>query len=188
MSLCKILSLCKTCLMPILRYKITVTNEYFSSLLNNDSGMAVSSLPAPAVEDLPITTDPSTHDDAVVEAVAAMRTNKAAALDCAVTAEALYIRRWWWHDRYNQILHGNLFIIDTTTAVGYKCHHPITKERRSFSHDELPCCEGLQQDHPTSIHCYEATRPVLDQVIAVLSKYISWEGSWRASRSTNFHW
>ena len=54
-----------------------------SSLLNNDSGMAVSSLPAPTVEDLPITTEPPTHDE-VVEAVAAMRTNKAAALDCAI--------------------------------------------------------------------------------------------------------
>ena len=35
-----------------------------------------------------------------------------------------------------QILHGSLFIINTATAVGYKCHHPTNKERRSFPHDE----------------------------------------------------
>ena len=53
--------------------------------LKNDSGMVVSSLPAVAVEDLP---EPPTHDE-VVEAIAAIKTNKAAALDCAITAEAL---------------------------------------------------------------------------------------------------
>lgn len=62
--------------------------EYFSSLLNNDSSPAVSELPAPAVEDLPISTEPPTREE-VVEAIAAMKTNKAAALDCAITAEAL---------------------------------------------------------------------------------------------------
>ena len=62
--------------------------EYFSSLLNNDSGTAVSDLPAPAVEDLPIITEPPTHEE-VAESIAAMKTNKAAALDCAITAEAL---------------------------------------------------------------------------------------------------
>ena len=46
----------------------------------------------------------------------------------------------------------------------------------------------LTEFDPTSIHCCEATRPGLDQVVAVLSRHISEEGSWRASRSTNFHY
>ncbi|XP_071944128.1 uncharacterized protein [Antedon mediterranea] len=61
--------------------------NYFSSILNNDSGLAPSDLPAPASDDLPICTDPPTREE-TAEAITAMKTNKAAGLDCA-TAEAL---------------------------------------------------------------------------------------------------
>ena len=62
--------------------------DYFSSLLNNDSGFTPSDLPPPASNDLPIYTNPPTSEE-TAEAIAAMRTNKAAGLDCAITAEAL---------------------------------------------------------------------------------------------------
>ena len=61
---------------------------YFSSLLNNASGLTPSELPPPAIDDLPICTDPPTRDE-TAKAIAAMKTNKAALLDCAITAEAL---------------------------------------------------------------------------------------------------
>ena len=61
---------------------------YFSSLLNNDSGFIPSELPTPSSEDLPISTEPPTREE-TAKAIAAMKTNKAAGLDCAVTAEAL---------------------------------------------------------------------------------------------------
>ena len=62
--------------------------NYFSSLLNNDNGFTPSELPLPASNDLPICTDPPTREE-TAEAIAAMKTNKAAGLDCAITAEAL---------------------------------------------------------------------------------------------------
>ena len=62
--------------------------DYFSSLLNNDSGFTPSDLPLPASNDLPICTDPPTREE-TAEAIAAMKTNKAAGLDCTITAEAL---------------------------------------------------------------------------------------------------
>ena len=62
--------------------------NYFSSLLNNDSGFTPSELPLPASNDLPICTDPPTREE-TAEAIAAMKTNKAAGLDCAITAEAV---------------------------------------------------------------------------------------------------
>ena len=62
--------------------------NYFSSLLNNYSGFTPSELPLPASNDLPICTDPPTREE-TAEAIAAMKTNKAAGLDCAITAEAL---------------------------------------------------------------------------------------------------
>ena len=62
--------------------------EYFSSLLNNDNGQAPSDLPQPAAQDLPIHDHPPTLED-TLEAIRQMKTNKAAGLDCAVTAEAL---------------------------------------------------------------------------------------------------
>ena len=62
--------------------------DYFSSILNNDSGLAPSEIPTPADEDLPICTDPPSREE-TAEAIAAMKVNKAAGLDCAITAEAL---------------------------------------------------------------------------------------------------
>ena len=62
--------------------------SYFSSLLNNTNGSDLAELPTPAEEDLPINTEPPSREE-TVEAIAAMRTNKAAGLDCGITAEAL---------------------------------------------------------------------------------------------------
>ena len=62
--------------------------DYFSSLLNNDSGFTPSDLPPLASNDLPIYTDPPTREE-TAEATAAMKANRAAGLDCAITAEAL---------------------------------------------------------------------------------------------------
>ena len=62
--------------------------EYFSSLLNNDNGQNPSDLPQPAAQDLPIHDHPPTLEE-TLEAIRQMKTNKAAGLDCAITAEAL---------------------------------------------------------------------------------------------------
>jgi len=62
--------------------------SFFSSLLNNDNGLIPSEVPQPAANDLPIFADPPTRDE-TAKAIAAMKTNKAAGLDCAITAEAL---------------------------------------------------------------------------------------------------
>ena len=62
--------------------------NYFSSLLKNDSGFTPSELPLPASNDLSICTDPLTREE-TAEAIATMKTNKAAGLDCAITEEAL---------------------------------------------------------------------------------------------------
>ena len=62
--------------------------EYFSSLLNNDNGQAPSDLPQPAAQDLPIHDHPPTLEE-TLEAIRQMKTNKAAGLDCAITAETL---------------------------------------------------------------------------------------------------
>ena len=62
--------------------------SYFGSFLNNNNGITPSGLPPPAAEDLPINIDPPTREE-TAEAIAAMKTNKATTLDCAITAEAL---------------------------------------------------------------------------------------------------
>ena len=62
--------------------------EYFSSLLNNDNGQVPSDLRQPAAQDLPIHDHPPTLEE-TLEAIHQMKTNKAAGLDCASTAEAL---------------------------------------------------------------------------------------------------
>ena len=54
-----------------------------SSLLNNDSGFASSEIPPPADEDLPTPTDSPTCKE-TAKAIAAMKVNKAAALDWIV--------------------------------------------------------------------------------------------------------
>ena len=64
------------------------SKDYFSSLLNNDSGFTSSDLPPAASNDLPICADQPTREE-TAEAIAAMKTNKAVGLDCAITAEAL---------------------------------------------------------------------------------------------------
>ena len=61
--------------------------EYFSSLLNSNS-QSPSTLPPPVVQDLPILTDPPTREE-TLSAIRQMKTNKAAGLDYAITAEAL---------------------------------------------------------------------------------------------------
>ena len=67
---------------------LTEWKSFFSSILNNDSGVIPSELPLPAEEDLPICADPPTREE-TTKAIAAMKANKAAGLDCAITAEAL---------------------------------------------------------------------------------------------------
>ena len=62
--------------------------ELLQVTFNNDSGFTPSEVPLPASNDLPICTDPPTREE-TAEAIAAMKTNKAAGLDCAITAEAL---------------------------------------------------------------------------------------------------
>ena len=62
--------------------------EYFSSLLNNDNSQTPSDLPQPAAQDLPIRDHPPTLEE-TLEAIRQMKNNKAAELDCAITAEAL---------------------------------------------------------------------------------------------------
>ncbi len=62
--------------------------SFFSTLLNNDTGQAPSNLPPPAEEDLPIYSDLPTRDE-TAKAIKAMKVNKAAGLDSAITAEAL---------------------------------------------------------------------------------------------------
>ena len=61
---------------------------YFAELLNNDNGSPTSSLPLPAEQDLLICVDPPTLEE-VQNAIKGMKSNKAAGLDSAVTAEAL---------------------------------------------------------------------------------------------------
>ena len=63
-------------------------HEYLSSLLNNDNGQTPSYLSQPAAQDLPIHDHPPTLEE-TLEAIRRMKTNKAAGLDCAITAEAL---------------------------------------------------------------------------------------------------
>ena len=62
--------------------------EYLCSLLNNNSGLKPAEVAPPADEDLSISIDPPTREE-TAKAIAAMKVNKAAALDCAITAEAL---------------------------------------------------------------------------------------------------
>ena len=57
-------------------------------MLNNDYETIPSELPPPSTEDLPINIDPPPREE-TAEAIAAMKRNKATALDCAITAEAL---------------------------------------------------------------------------------------------------
>ena len=63
--------------------------EYFSSLLNNDNGQVPSGLPQPAAQGMLIQDHPPTLEE-TLEAIRHMKTNKAAGLDCAITAEALH--------------------------------------------------------------------------------------------------
>jgi len=75
--------------------------EYFSSLLNNSNGQPVSELPQPAAQDLPIHVNPPTREE-TFEAIHQMKCNKAAGLDCAITAEALR----YGGDSMIDIIHG----------------------------------------------------------------------------------
>ena len=67
---------------------LTEWKEYFSSLLNNSSGSTPSDLPPSADQDLQIQTEPPTREE-TTSAIQQMKTNKAAGLDAAITAEAL---------------------------------------------------------------------------------------------------
>ena len=62
--------------------------EYFSSLLNNDKGQTPSDVPQSAAQDLTIHDHQPTLEE-ILEAIGRMKTNKAAGLDCAITAEDL---------------------------------------------------------------------------------------------------
>lgn len=62
--------------------------SFFSTLLNNDTGQALSNLPPPAEVDLPIYSGLPTSDE-TAKAFKAMKANKAAGLESAITAEAL---------------------------------------------------------------------------------------------------
>ena len=57
--------------------------------MNNDSSFTSSDLPPLASNDLPICTDQPTREETADEAIAAMKTNKAAGLDRAITAKVL---------------------------------------------------------------------------------------------------
>ena len=80
---------------------LTEWKEYFSSLLNNCSGQSPSELPLPATQDLQIQTDPPTREE-TLSAISKMKTNKAAGLDAAITAEALQ----YGGDAMIDIIHG----------------------------------------------------------------------------------
>ena len=123
--------------------------DYFSSLLNNDSGFTPSDLPLPASNDLPICTDPPTREE-TAEAIAAMKTNKAAGLDCTITAEALQgggDQRW---------LIPSMPSARRCTPTcrllnsGWQMSHPTAQEGWSVSNDKLQrnhsnvdSCQGL---------------------------------------------
>ena len=121
-------------------------NNYFSSLLNNDSGFTPSELPLPASDDLPICTDPPTREE-TAEAIAAMKTNKAAGLDCAITAEALQRGG----DQMIDTIHAFCSEVYTNMSPPKQWVSNVTTEKgSSVSNDKLQrnnsnvnCCQGL---------------------------------------------
>ena len=60
-----------------------------SSLLNNSNSQSRSAVLLPAAQDIPIMTNLPTREE-TLSAINQMETNKAAGLDCAITAEALH--------------------------------------------------------------------------------------------------
>ena len=172
--------------------------NYFSSLLNNDSGFTPSELPLPASNDLPICTDPPTREE-TAEAIAAMKTNTAAGLDCAITAEALQ--------------GGGDQMIDTIHTFCSEVYTNMSPPKQWVSNVIIPLPKkgDLSQmtnyrgitlmsiaakvynkfsltefDLPWTL-CYERTRKVFVQVAAAPSKSIFCEESWKALENTNSH-
>lgn len=92
-------------------------------MLNNDNGTIPSEQHPPAKEDLPINIDPPTREE-TAEAIAAMKRNKATALNCAITADAL-------QGGGDQMLHvlRSLYLIISTPSVDYQSYHYVTQER-----------------------------------------------------------
>ena len=173
--------------------------NYFSSLLKNDSGFTPSELPLPASNDLPICTDPPTREE-TAEAIAAMKTNKAAGLDCAITAEALQ--------------GGGDQMIDTIHAFCSEVYTNMSPPKQWVSNDiiSLPkkgdlsqmtnyrgitrlmliaakfiTKSSLTEFDLTWTLCYERTRKVFVQVAAMPSKSIFCKESWKALENTNSH-
>lgn len=117
--------------------------DYFSPLLNNDSGFPSSDLPALARNDLPICTNPSTREE-TAEAIAAMKTNKAAGLDCAITTEALQ----WGGDLSIDTIHA--FYSEVCTNMSLPKQQvsnviiPLPKKGDpQRNHSSLNSCQGL---------------------------------------------
>ena len=82
--------------------------DYFADLLNNDSGPTTSPLPPLADQDkLPICVDPPTLEE-VHTPICSKKRNKAAGLNCAVTAEAL--RGWRTDGKHGTCLCRNLHL------------------------------------------------------------------------------
>ena len=103
--------------------------EYFSSLLNNCSGQSSSELPLPAAQDLQIQTDPPTRDETVL-AISQMKTNKAAGLDAAITAEALQNGGVAMIDVVHRFCAEVYSSLTTTQPMDNKCYCAFTQEGR----------------------------------------------------------
>ena len=120
--------------------------NYFSSLVHNDSGFPPSELPLPASNDFPICTDPPTREE-TAEAIAVMKTNKAAGLDCAITAEALQRGG----DQMIDTIHAFCSEVYTNMSPPKQWVSNVTTEKgSSVSNDKLQrnnsnvnCCQGL---------------------------------------------
>ena len=154
--------------------------NYFSSLLNNDSGFTPSELPPLASNDLPICTDPPTREE-TAEAIAAMKTNKAAGLDCAITAEALQ--------------GGGDQMIDTIHAFCSEVYTNMSPPKQWVSNVIIPLPKKGDLSQMTnyrgitlmSIAAKVYNRQVFVQVTAAPSKSIFCEESWKALENTNSH-
>ena len=154
--------------------------NYFSSLLNNYSGFTPSELPLPASNDLPICTDPPTRDE-TADAIAAMKTNKAAGLDCAITAEALQ--------------GGGDQMIDTIHAFCSEVYTNMSPPKQWVSNVIIPLPKKGDLSQMTnyrgitlmSIAAKVYNRQVFVQVAAAPSKSIFCEESWKALENTNSH-
>ena len=172
--------------------------NYFSSLLNNDSGFTPSELPLPASNDLPICTDPPTREE-TAEAIAAIKTNKAAGLDYAITAEALQgdgdqmidTIHVFCSEVYTNMSPPKQWVSNVIIPLPKKGDLSQMTNYRGITlmsiaakvYDKF----SLTEFDPTWTLCYERTRQVFVQVAAAPSKSIFCEESWKALENTNSH-